>query len=223
MHGVTGVTFMPISDPDVEFILDNADRLITVTVRCVISFGLADGLNDRLLATPDERRDDWHQAVVGFHRDTLLMAALRAAVLLDADDHVVSFQAVYHRLKRPSVEACLLQALEERHGSDDIPPSRAELIEEFRQTYNKIDWKAHGRLTHLRNRGIAHLTPEKMLKSVTLDELRTLVAIISHLATTLRDLSQSQFAFHVDMLDEYRDLAKKAIRRLPGLNSRDRN
>jgi hypothetical protein len=43
---------MPISDPDVEFVLGNADRLITVTIRCVISFGLADGLNDRLLATP---------------------------------------------------------------------------------------------------------------------------------------------------------------------------
>ena len=195
---------MPISDPDVEFILDNTDRLITVTVRCVISFGLADGLNDRLLATPADRRDDWHQAVAGFHRDTLLMAALRAAILLDADDSVVSFQAVYHRLKTPSVKAGLLQALEDRHGSDDIPPSRAELIEEFRQTYNKIDWKAHGRLKHSRNRGIAHLTPEKMLKAVTLDELRTLVAIINHLATTLRDLCQSQFAFHADMLEEYR-------------------
>jgi hypothetical protein len=44
------------------------------------------------------RRDDWHQAVAGFHRDTLLMAALRLAILLDADDRVVSFQAVYHRL-----------------------------------------------------------------------------------------------------------------------------
>lgn len=202
------------ADPDVKFIFDNADRLITVTVRCVISFGLADGLNARLLATPGDGRDDWHQAVAGFHRDTLLMAALRAAILLDADDRVVSFQAVYHRMKRPDVQAGLLQALEERHGSDDMPPSRADLIEEFRQTYNEIDWKAHGRLKHLRNLGIAHLTPEKMFKSITLEELRTLVAIISQLATTLRDLCQSQLAFHADMLDEYRDLAKKAIRKV---------
>jgi hypothetical protein len=207
----------PAVDPDVKFILDNADRLITVTVRCVISFGLADGLNDRLLATSVERRDDWHQAVTGFHRDTLLMAALRAAVLLDADNRAVSFQAVYHRLKKPSVQAGLLQALEARHGSDDIPPSRADVIEEFRQTYNKIDWKAHGRLTHLRNLGIAHLTPEKMFKSITLEELRTLVAIVSQLATTLRNLCQSQLAFHADMLEEYRDLAKKAIRKAPGV------
>ena len=207
---------MSAIDPDVEFILGNADRLITVTVRCVISFGLADGLNDKLLATPADRCDDWHQAVVGFHRDTLLMAALRAAVLLDADQRVVSFQAVYHRLKTPSVQTGLLQVLEERHGSNDIPPSRTELIEEFRQTYNQIDWKVHGRLTHLRNRAIAHLTHEKMLKSVALGELRTLVAIISQLATTLRDLCQSQLAFHADMLKEYRELAKKVIRKDPG-------
>ena len=74
------ITFMPITDPDVGFILENADRLITVAFRCVTSFGLADGLNDKLLATPANRRDDWHQAIVGFHRDTLLMAALRAAM-----------------------------------------------------------------------------------------------------------------------------------------------
>jgi hypothetical protein len=161
------------------------------------------------------RRDDWHQAVAGFHRDTLLMAALRLAILLDADDRVVSFQAVYHRLKKTCVREGLLQALEVHHGSDDIPPSRTEQIEGFQQTYKTIAWNAHGRLTHLRNRGIAHLTREKMLKSVTLDEIRTLVGIISELATTLRNLCQSQIAFHADLLDEYRDLAKKAIKKAP--------
>jgi hypothetical protein len=201
------------ADPDVKFIFDNADRLLTVAVRCVTSFGLADGLNERLLATPVGSRDGLHQAVAGFQRDTLLMAVLRAAILLDGNNRVVSFQAVYHRMKKPSVQAGLLQVLEDRHGPDVFPPSRADLIEEFRQTYSKIDWDAYSRLKHLRNLGIAHLTPEKMLKSVTLGELRTLVAIISRLATTLRDLCQSQLAFHADMLEEYRDLAKKAIRK----------
>jgi len=205
---------MPVTDPDVEFILENADRLLTVTFRCLMSFGLADGLNDRLLATPADRRDDWHQAVVGFHRDTVLMAALRAAILLDANDRAVSFQTVYHRLKKPDVQAGLLQALEERHGHDVIPPLRTELIEEFRETYNKIDWNAHGRLKSFRNHGIAHLTPEKMFNSVTFSEMRTLVEVISHLAVTLRNLCQSQFALHADMLEEYRDLAKKAINKI---------
>ena len=117
--------------PDIEFILSNADRLITVTFRCVTSFGLGDGLNDILLTQLSDKQDDWHQAVAGFHRDTLMMAALRAAILLDRDETMVSFQAIYHRLKVPHVEAGLLQALKDRYGSDDIPPSRGALIEEI--------------------------------------------------------------------------------------------
>ena len=62
----------------------------------------------------------------------------------------------------------------------------------------------HGRLVHLRNRGIAHLTPEEMKNSVTMSELRTLVEIVSRLTATLQHLCQSQ-------IDEYRDLAKKVI------------
>jgi hypothetical protein len=203
---------VPLTAPDVDFILKNADRLITVTFRCVVSFGLSDGLSERLLATPADSRDDCHQAVVGFHRDTLLMAALRLAILLDKNNRVVSFQKAYDRLEKPSVREGLLQALEERHGPDVYSPSRTEQIEEFLQTYNQIDCNAHDRLRNLRNRGIAHLTPEEMLKSVTLDEIRTMVGIISQLATTLRNLCQSQIAFRADILDKYRDLAKKAIK-----------
>jgi hypothetical protein len=169
-----------------------------------------------LLAQPADKGDDWHQAIVGFQRDTLLMAALRAAILLDRDETMVSFQAVYHRLKEPSVKAGLLQALEGRYGSKHFSPSRTELIEEFLQTYREIDWEVHGRLVHFRNRGIAHLTLKKLLKSVTLEELKTIVGIVCRLATTLRDLCQSRIAFHADALDEYRDLAKKAISKRSG-------
>jgi hypothetical protein len=52
----------------------------------------------------------------------------------------------------------------------------------------------HGRLVHLRNRGIAHLTPEEMKKSVTMSELRTLVEIVSRLTAILQHLCQSQMA-----------------------------
>lgn len=113
----------------------------------------------------------------------LMMAALRAASLLDRDEAMVSFQAIYHRLKRPGVETGLLQVLEDRYGSGDIfPPSRAELVEKFRQ-------------------------------SVTLPELGAMIGIIGRLAATLRDLCQSPLAFHADMLAEYRDFAKNAIRK----------
>ena len=72
----------------------------------------------------------------------------------------------------------------------------------------------HARLVHLRNLGIAHLTPEAMKKSVTMPELRTLVEIVSHLTATLQHLCQSQMAFSAHMIEEYRDLARKVIGRV---------
>ena len=48
---------------DVEFILTNNDRLITVTIRCVISFGAADGLNDFLLADKKDQHQEWCEIV----------------------------------------------------------------------------------------------------------------------------------------------------------------
>jgi hypothetical protein len=51
-----------------------------------------------------------------------------------------------------------------------------------------------------------------MLTSVTLGELRALITIISRLAATLQHLCQVQSAFRSDMLDEYRELAKRTIK-----------
>jgi len=125
---------------------------------------------------------------------------------------MLSFQSVHRLQKDSSVLAALLQALEDRRGPDVLlPPSRTDLIEEFRQIYGEIDWKVHGRLVHLRNLGIAHLTPEEMTKSVTFNELRTLVQIISRLTSNLQHLCQTQTAFRPDMLNEYRNLARKAM------------
>jgi hypothetical protein len=167
-------------------------------------------LNDLLLSTPDDPTSDWRKLLWVLQRDALLMAALRVSVLLDRDD--VSFQSVHRLLKDPSVVAGLLQALEDRHGPDFVlPPSRTVLIEEFRQIYGEIDWKVHGRLVHLRNLGIAHLTPEDMTKSVTLDELRTMVEVVSRLTTNLQHLCQTQTAFQPDILNEYRELARKMM------------
>jgi hypothetical protein len=195
---------------DAGFILANADRLITVASRCLFSFGSGDGLND-LLLLPDDPHGEWRQPIAVLHRDALMMAALRVSILLDRDDQMVSFQAVHRLLKDPNVVAGLLQVLEDRHGSDIFPPSRTKLIEEFRQTYGEIDWKVHGRLVHLRNLGIAHLTPEEVTKSVTIAELRALVQIISRLTANLQHLCQTQTAFRPGMLNEYRHLAQKAM------------
>jgi hypothetical protein len=200
-------------DPDVEFILGHAERLINVAAVCVISFGLADGVNESVIASPDESHD-WKQAAAGFRGDNQMMAALRTALLLDRDEANVSFQTVYHRLKEPAVRSALLQVLADRHGDDDLfPPARTDLVDEFLRAYSEIDWQVHGRLTHFRNLGIAHLTPAKMSKSITFGELRTLVRIIGRLAATLQTLCQVQTAFRTDMLNEYREIARRAMMR----------
>jgi hypothetical protein len=201
-----------MSDPGADFILAHADRIITVATRCVFSFGSADGLND-LLLTPDDPHGDWRQPMSVLHRDALMMAALRVSILLDRDDQMVSFQAIHRLLKDPDVVSALFQSLEDRDGPDVLEPSRTELIEEFRQIYGEIDWKVHGRLVHLRNLGIAHLTPEEMTKSISFSELRTLVEFVSRLTATLQHLCQTQTAFSIDFLDEYRELSRMAMKR----------
>ena len=198
-------------NPDVDYILTNGERLVTVTTRCAFSLGTSDGLND-LLLVPDEPDAEWRQPIAVMHRDAVMMAALRLTALLDRDLKIVSFQAVYHLLKNPDVVKLLLKELEARHGSDDNPPSRADLINDYLATYSEIDWKVHGRLTHFRNRGIAHLTIEKMQKSVTLPELRTLADILARLAATLQHLCQTGTAFHVDIRERYQDLARRIMK-----------
>ncbi|MEH2497890.1 hypothetical protein V1294_004369 [Bradyrhizobium sp. AZCC 1678] len=198
------------TDPRVDFILQNAGRLITVATRCAWSFGAADGLND-VLTAPTAPTGEWRQPVSVLHRDSLLMAALRVAILLDADATVVSFQTLYHGLKEPAVQAALLKALEARRGLDVFTPTRVEIIAEYLRTYREIDWNAHGRLTHFRNMGIAHLTVAELKKSVTIAELRTMVGIISRLAVALQHFVQTDTAFRDDMADECRDQVKRVI------------
>ncbi|MBT1512741.1 hypothetical protein KIP88_19765 [Bradyrhizobium sp. SRL28] len=180
-------------------------------------------MNDLLLSTPDDPASDWRKLVWVLHSDARLVAALGVSILLDRDDCKLSFQSVHRLLKDPSVVAALLQALEDRVGPDVLlPPSRTDLIDEFRQIYGEIDWKVHGRLVHLRNLDIAHLTPEEKTKSVTFDELRTMVEVIVRLTSNLQHLCQTQTAFRADAMNEYRELARKTMTP-PGKRNGDGN
>ncbi|MGM4870654.1 hypothetical protein AB7645_05435 [Bradyrhizobium sp. 956_D2_N1_5] len=201
---------MAASDPEVVFLVQNASRLVTVATRCLWSFGSADGLND-ILASPTDPHGDWRQPVAVLHRDAVLMAALRIAVLLDADPKLLSFQSFYRRLTDAKVQTALLQFLEARIGPDVFTPSRAEKIDDFVRAYREIDWKAHGRLTNLRNQGIAHLTLDALKKSVTIEELRMMVGIIGRLAAEVQSLFQLDSAFRSDMDSESRDRVKAVI------------
>jgi hypothetical protein len=110
------------------------------------------------------------------------------------------------------VQHDLKLSLADAHGPDDIfPPSRDELIAAFLEAYSEIDWKVHGRLKHFRNLGIAHLTVEKMSKSITFDELREFVSIISRLTVIIQELCHTPTSFRESMLEDYRDIARNAM------------
>jgi len=198
------------TDPGVDFVLANAPRLIVVATRCAWSFGAAEGLNDVLASRPDQQ-GEWRQPVSVLHRDALLMAALRVSVLLDADPKAVSFQTVYHSLKETAVQAALLQVLDAKRGPDVLTPTRADLIGTYLKTYGEIDWNMHGRLVHFRNLGIAHLTLDQLTKSVTFAELRTMVEVVTRLASTMQHLFQTDTAFHDNMVEGCSDQVKRVI------------
>lgn len=203
------------ADPRADFILRNASRLIVVATRCAWSFGAADGLNDMLTSRTDPH-GEWHHPVSVLHRDALLMAASRVCILLDADPAAVSFQTVYHGLKEPAVQVTLLQALDAQRGPDVFTPTRTDLIGTYLQTYREIDWNVHGRLVHLRNLGIAHLTVEQLKKSVTLPEFSTMVKVVTRLACTMQHLLQTDTAFHGNMVEECSDQVKRVVNYGPG-------
>jgi hypothetical protein len=60
----------------------------------------------------------------------------------------------------------------------------------------------------LQKLGIAHLTIQKMSKSITFDELRKLVSIISRLTAAVQQLCHTQTAFREWMLEDYREIAR---------------
>jgi len=201
---------MAAPDPDVDFLVESASRLVTVATRCLWSFGSADGLNDLLLSR-DDPHGDWREPVTILHRDAVLMAALRIAVLLDSDPKLLSFQSFYRRFIDARVRAALLQFLEGRIGPDVFDPSRSDQIDDFVRAYREIDWKAYGRLINLRNRGIAHLTLDALKKSVTVEELRAMVRIVGQLAAQIQSLFQLNSAFRTDIDLQSRDRVKAVI------------
>jgi len=194
---------------EAQFILDHAERLLTVATRCAWSFGAADGLND-LLSAPPKPEDVWRHQVSVLQRDAMLMSVIRVETMLDSEQTAVSFQTVYHRLKEPDVQAALLAAIETRRG-EDVFEERSAHIAEYLEIYRSIDWGMVGRLKHLRNLDVAHLRIQPRTKSIDMKELQCMVAIVSRLAEALQALLQTDIPFHAHIVAESREDVKRAL------------
>jgi hypothetical protein len=178
-----------------------------------VSFGLGDGANRALKhaaendSAPREQDDDWKQAVLGYQNGTLMMAVVRVALLLDSDPQCVSFQTVYHRLKRQEVQEALIQRVfgEDESMEELLGIGPKSIIANFLSLYASIDWSIHGRLTHFRNLGVAHLSTEPLSKSIKYDELRLMANIIAKLGDELVALCRTDFAPIEPMLNDWSD------------------
>ena len=129
--------------------------------------------------------------------------------LLDRDPRLVSFQTLYNKLQSEVVVALLLKKLDE----DEFSTSRtAELandaVQLFLRTYRSIDWQdLHGRLVHFRNRGVAHLTPQKIEKRVTYAELKTLSLAEAIMGECMEPFAKGGVPLREEEIKEWSDRA----------------
>jgi hypothetical protein len=163
-----------------------APRLANVTNLTVISFSFLEGAR-KALDQVNPAVD--HEIADDYYFECASMTVMRVALLLDRDDQAVSFQSVHRYLCFPEV----VEALVRQIGDDPLQPATFEenirhSVDEFRRIYGTISWELHGRVSHFRNHGLAHLSQD-LRKRITHDELRTLVQQVKDLAASLAPLT----------------------------------
>jgi hypothetical protein len=194
-------------ESDVEFILTNAPRLMKVAAATAISFALWDGVNRALLET--DTNTDRREIASGYRGDCAFTAVSRLSLLLDRDPKLVSFQTLYAKLRSEAVVTLLLKRLDENEFSTSRTAELAnDAVQLFLRTYRSIDWRdLHGRLVHFRNRGVAHLTPQKIEKRVTYAELKTLSLAVAIMGECMEPLAKGEIPLREDRIKEYSDRA----------------
>ena len=194
-------------ESDVEYILTNAPRLMKVAGATAISFALWDGANRALLETQSDT--DRREIAAGYRGDCAFNLVTRLVLLLDSDRRLVSFQTLYRKLQSETVVASILKKLDE----DEFSTSRTvelanDAIQLFLRTYRSVDWQdLHGRLVHFRNRGVAHLTPQKIEKRVTYAELKTLSLAVATMGECMEPFAKGEIPLREYQIKEYSDRA----------------
>jgi hypothetical protein len=202
----------PMPDPDTAArdVLECSPRLIKVAAGAGISFALWQGANRAITAAQhDPTTEDLRQVASGYRGDSISIAAIRLALLLDADPSKISFQRVYRHLQRQEVVKVLVRRL--KAESQDFGPRRASIqnaTDQFLKVYRGINWTdLHGRLTHFRNIGLAHLTPQVITKRVSYAEIESLTRSVVRLAECLTTFASGSVPLREDELTDWSDRA----------------
>jgi hypothetical protein len=200
-------------DDAVAYVLRATPRLVTATNLTVISFSFLEGARKAFISAPDVT-EDTREVADEYCIACEHMTAVRLHLLLDKDEKAVSFQTVYHRLKLPEVAEALAQLMgddpfQPQHIEDDVRHS----IKQFLCVYRAIDWDdLHGRLTHFRNLGIVHLSKTRPTKTITQDELRTLVGEVKALSESLAVFQSKERFIQEDEITDRSDRATRVWR-----------
>ena len=190
---------------DVAFILNNAPRLIKVAAATAISFALWEGVNRALLES--ENNTDRREIAAGYRSDCAFTAVSRLFLLLDRNPSQVSFQTIYTKLQSEAVVATLLERLDEFSTSSAVDLAN-DAVQRFLKTYRSIDWQdLHGRLVHFRNRGVAHLTPQKIEKRVAYAELGRLALAVTIMGECMEPFAKDAVPLREEEIREWSDRA----------------
>jgi len=192
---------------DVEFILKNAPRLMTVASVTAISFALWHGVNRALLE--NKTNTDRREIAAGYRGDCAFTAVTRLSLLLDGNRNQISFQTLYARLQSDEVVTLLLATLNENSFWTASDAGQVQdSVQRFLQAYRALDWQdLHGRLVHFRNRGVAHLTPHKIEKRVTYAEIESLTRAVVIMGECMEPFAKDAVPLREDEIKDWSDRA----------------
>ncbi len=196
-------------DSDIDFVVSGTPRLAKVAVLAAMAYGLAAGANKALLEAETSgvdglAVDTWQQAVLGYRHNCLMMTTIDINALFDGAPDAVSFQAVYSRMKNTAMRGAMIEKLFPTDSLSRILdwPAPIRSLDAFFSTYQAIDWALLGRLKHFRNLGVAHLLEKQYFKSITYDELGTLVELALSLARNLQGCCGWSIPIREDEVEE---------------------
>ena len=166
-----------------------APRLANVTNLTVISFSFLEGTRTALNQVALSNGTDVREIADDYCFECESATVMRVALLLDRNDQAVSFQSVFRYLLYPNVvEALVRQLCDDPFQPATIEENVRHSVNDFLRIYSTINWELHGRVTHFRNLGLAHLG-YGLRKRITHDELRNLVQLVKDLAAALAPLT----------------------------------
>lgn len=198
-------------------------RLALISLRLAWTHGIQRGANRALLESNHDNGSA-RDIVANFHREAMGMTAIRLCALLQRGNKIVSYQAIYQRLKIPEVVELLVAHEKARavpYNIEEMAEAAARKgIQDFSTAYKEIfesQTDLYGRLCHFRNRGLAHITEEQMSKFIKYSEVHAIVQNVMTMANSMATFAPTgDVLHHEDEVEEYEERTCRTMLRAMG-------